>query len=300
MEESCILPTDQRAIKEGAISKTEAYFTIINKQAKEVPFLLNPPQKHFIRNAARKNVILKARKMGFSSIMLAIAVLKLIYGQNEKCVCMSFDQSAGQKQLERAKHYIRSWERKVTEDLIAANQLKPGQTYKLPFKYNNKNELALENTTADGKTYVNTLRIGTAKTSSFGRGDDISFLHLTEVSLADNLEELLAGVGEAVIEKSVTVLETTANGYNAFKTFWDDSVLGERGYKAFFYDPTWEYTPEFLQEKKDTLKRLFPQEYPMTPEDAFITSGDCYFDLLALRAYNERAKDPISTQFTYL
>jgi len=293
---------EKRAFGEGNITRTEKYLTIVDKNKKEVPFILNPPQKHFIRNATRKNVILKARKMGFSSIMLACAVLRLIYGRNEKCVCMSFDQSAAQKQLERAKHFIRSWETAITKELIESGQLQQGKTFTLQqqMKYNNKNELSLQNTTPDGVTYTNTLRIGTAKSTSFGRGDDITFLHITEASFADDMEVLLAGVGEAVIDNSITVLETTANGFNSFKGFWDEVVLGERGYRPFFYDPTWEYSEEFVSEKRKGLGRLGVQEFPMSPEEAFLTSGDCYFDLLALRNYNDNAKDPITTQFTYL
>jgi hypothetical protein len=291
MQEDHVTPLNLRTLKDGNISKIETELTIIDKNAQEVPFTLKKPQSHFIRNAVKRNVILKARKMGFSSVALALALMRFIYKRNEKCVCVSFDHDAAKKQLERVKHFLRSWERYQSQTT--------GQDVKFPLKYNSKNELVFENTTPDGTTYVNTLRIGSAKSGAFGRGDDISFLHVTEVSMADHLDELLAGVGEAVINNSVTILETTANGYNQFKTFWDETTLGLRGYRPFFYDPLWEYTPEYLAQKEKTLGRLYTQEYPMTPEDAFITSGACYFDMEALKAYNDKARDPITTQFAY-
>ncbi len=176
----------------------EENFTIINKDKVEVPFILNPPQVHFLQNLTDRNVILKARKMGFSSVLLAVGTVKFILGKNERCMSMSFDQNASAKQLERAKQFIRSYEKK--------NKLK------IPMKYNSKSEMVMESVDAEGNSYMNALRIGTAKSSAFGRGDDITFLHLTEVSSADHLDLLLAGVGEAVVNNAIITMETTANG----------------------------------------------------------------------------------------
>lgn len=260
----------------------EENFTIINKDKVEVPFILNPPQVHFLQNLTDRNVILKARKMGFSSVLLAVGTVKFILGKNERCMSMSFDQNASAKQLERAKQFIRSYEKK--------NKLK------IPMKYNSKSEMVMESTDAEGNSYMNALRIGTAKSSAFGRGDDITFLHLTEVSSADHLDLLLAGVGEAVVNNAIITMETTANGYNDFKTFWDEATVGSRGYKTFFYDPTWEYDEAYIEQRRQNLGRLFDQEYPMTPELAFIATGEHFFDSLAMKDYLEDVKPikPIS------
>lgn len=262
---------------EGYKQAIEENLTIVDKDKNEVPFILNPPQIHFLQQATDRNVILKARKMGFSSVLLAIAVIKFIFGENEKCVSMSFDQSASAKQLERAKHFIKSYERK---NGISMN-----------LKYNSKNEMVWEGMTKDGSHFTNALRIGTAKSSAFGRGDDITFLHLTEVSSADKLEYLLAGVGEALVRNAMLTMETTANGYNEFKTFWDEAAGGHRGYTALFYDPSWEYDETYLNQKKLELGRLYDQEYPSTPELAFIATGDNYFDKLAIQNYLNQVKD---------
>lgn len=261
----------------GYRKAVEENFTIIDKDKKEVDFLLNAPQLDFIKRAQERNVILKARKMGFSSVLLAIAAIKFLMGKNERCVSMSFDKEASKKQLERAKHFIKSYERK--------------NGIKVPLKYNSKSELVYEGIDEDGVSYTNALRIGTAKSTGFGRGDDITFLHLTEVSLADNLEQLLAGVGEAVVNNAMVTLETTANGFNEFKTFWDEASAKARGYLAFFYEPAWEYDQEFLDRKKLELGRLFDQEYPATPELAFIASGQHYFDTLSMKDYLTEVKD---------
>lgn len=262
---------------EGYIRFIQDNFTIVDKDKNEVPFVPNKAQLHFLNNLEERNIILKARKMGFSSILLAVACAKFLMGKNERCVSMSFDKEASTKQLERAKHFIRSYERK--------NKIQ------IPLKYNSKSELVWEGKNPDGTTFNNSLRIGTAKSTGFGRGDDITFLHLTEVSMADHLDELLAGVGEAVVKNTVVSLETTANGYNEFKTLWDEARAGARSYNALFYDPTWEYSEEYVEKKRRHLGRLADQEYPMTPEAAFIASGNQYFDRLAIQELLEKTQD---------
>lgn len=262
---------------EGYRKAIEENFTIVDKYQKEVPFILNPAQLHFLQNMTERNVILKARKMGFSSVLLAVACVKFLFGKNERCVSMSFDKDASSKQLDRAKHFLKSYERNNKAEI--------------PLKYNSKNEMVWEGINEDGTTYTNALRVGTAKSQGFGRGDDITFLHLTEVSLADHLDQLLAGVGEAVVNNAIITLETTANGYNQFKTFWDEATAGARNYKALFYDPTWEYDEEFIARKKAELGHLFDQEFPMTPEAAFIASGNIFFDKSALADLLEQTEE---------
>ena len=260
-------------------------FTIVDKgidgirAPMEVPFWVNAAQADFMNKMQqyRQLIILKARKMGFSSVALAIACRRFIHGKNEKCVSMSFDQTAAEKQLARAKHFLKSYER-IT-------------SVKIPFKYNSKNEMVMEVTDPKtGESYINALRVGTAKSASFGRGDDITFLHLTEVAFCDDVDALLAAVGEAILPNAHTVLETTANGFNSFKTFWDESMLNMRDFACLFYPPEWEYGVDYLAAKQKKLGKLYMQEYPADPETAFVTSGDKYFQTDSLYHYLQQVK----------
>lgn len=253
-------------------------FTIINKDKEEVDFISNPPQIDFLKNMAKfyNILILKARKMGFSSTALGVATAKFITGRNENCVSMSFDADASIKQLARAKHFISSYEHK--------------NNVKIPFKFNRQNAMVFEGIDEDGRKFTNSLRVGTAKSTSFGRGDDITYLHLTEVGFCDDVPTLLAGVGEAVVRGAHTIMETTANGYNSYKTFWDDAMMDKNGFAALFYSPEWEYDEEYLKDRARRLGNLFYQEYPMNPEEAFIASGENFFDKLALKALLDDVK----------
>lgn len=249
-------------------------FKIIDKFQQPVQFQANAAQMSLNDHLTMffDILVLKARKMGFSSDALGIAATKFLLGRNEKCVSMSFDQTASGKQLARAKYYIQSYEE--------INHIK------VPYKYNSTSQMVWEGkvNNPDGTVdhFQNVLQVGTARNTSFGRGDDITFLHLTEVSLAD-LYALMAGVGEACLPHAHKILETTANGFNTYKKFWDESMMGKTGFASLFYSPLWEYSQEFIDAKMAKLGRLGPQEYPMTPEEAFLTTGEGYFDKYFLR-----------------
>lgn len=257
-------------------------YKIVNKEQVAVPFNMQPAQHslNWHMQYYYYILVLKARKMGFSSDALGIGTTKFLMGENEKCVSMSFEQSASEKQLARAKYYIKAYEE--------INQIK------VNFKYNSKNTMALESKKSNGQGgwnhFQNILQVGTFGNTSFGRGDDITFLHLTEVSLAD-LVELMAGVGEACLPTAHKILETTANGFNTYKKTWDGAILGEIDCAALFYSPYWEYPEEYVTKKRKDLGRLGPQEYPLTAEEAFLTSGELYFDNVSLRYYLENCRE---------
>lgn len=252
-------------------------FTIIDKHKLEVSFVQQPAQVDFLYHMSMyyQIIILKARKMGFSSTALGVAAAKFITGRNENCVSMSFDADASVKQLSRAKHYIDSYGRIV------------GAT--MSFKYNRQNAMVFEakmpNEQGGYDHWQNTLRVGTAKSTSFGRGDDITFLHLTEVAFCDDIPTMLSGVGEACLPGSHKLMETTANGFNSYKEFYDNAKRMANDYAPLFYSPLWEYSQEFVDKKRRDLGRLGAQEYPMTDLEAFLTSGEAYFEVNSLKDY---------------
>ena len=263
----------------------ENEFTIIDKERNEVPFVLNKAQNHFLHNLGPLNNVLKNRKQGISSVSLGIAVTKFLMGKNERCVSVSFIDSSAMQQLQRAKHFLESYQK--------INGIR------MPLKYDNKSEWVYAPKDENGNVlYTNTLRVGSAKSRSFGRGDDITFLHITEAAFAGDLEGLKSGIGEAVTTDSITILETTANGYDQFKTHWDETEKGNNTYKNFFYDPFWTYDKEFVEAKRANLGRLGAQEYPYTAKEAFLTSGLPYFKHEPMMIYDEQTQDrkPITDQ----
>ena len=249
----------------------EDQLSIINKQGQNVPFKLNSIQAAYVQKSSSRDIILKARQQGFSSFILAAFTADFLLKENSNSVVVADKSDNAIALLGRVKHYIAAYEQK--------------NKVKVPLKYNSKYQLV---NGANNATYT----IGTAQEQEFGRSRTITNLHLSEAAVYPNLPSLLAGAAQAVVPTGKLIIETTANGFNAFKTLWDDSTLGATAYQPLFFRASDFYTPETLEQKRKELgERLFNQEYPNNPLEAFITSGDSYFDKDAMNEYLKEAKD---------
>jgi hypothetical protein len=257
----------------------EARLEIINKEGAIVPFLLNEPQKAFIDKATGKDILLKSRQEGFSSEIGGIYTGDFILDQNSVSVVIADVSDNAIGLLDKVKFYLKSYEEKTG--------------MKIPLKYNSKYELRNEVTNS-------IYQIGTAENTEFGRSKTIKNLHMSEAAFYPNFRKLLASSLQAVRPDGRVVIETTANGFNDFKTFWESSELGETGFNPLFFKASDFYDREFLEQKKKELGRLFTQEYPETPQEAFLSSGDLFFDNLALTAHLERVRDPMGTGTLYV
>jgi hypothetical protein len=179
--------------------------------------------------------------------------------------------------LDRVKFFIKSYEE--------------NQQTKVPLKYNSKYELFNE---ATNSRYT----IGTAENTEFGRSKTITNLHLSECFFYPHFDKLLAGALQAVVPTGRIIFETTANGYNYGKNFWDECILGERNFKPLFYKASDFYKAEFLEKKRKELKELFPQEYPENATEAFLASGEQYFSPTSLKWYLDNVREKIEYEFS--
>ena len=250
----------------------EDHLTIVNKSGENIPFKLNNIQRQFVEDATGKDIILKGRQMGFSSFILGAFTKDFIYKENSLSVVIADIADNALDLLARVKHYIKAYEE--------ANQTK------VPLKYNSKYEL--QNAITNSR-YI----IGTAENTEFGRSKTITNLHMSEAAFYKHFHKLQAGAGTALVPTGRFVIETTANGFGEFKTFWDESSLGETDFTPHFYSSHDFYPAEFLEKEKKRLGRLFQQEHPRTALEAFITSGETYFNQEAMQYYLERAKKPM-------
>lgn len=257
----------------------EARLKIINKEGKEIPFLLNSIQEKYLStDSTGRDLILKARQQGFSSVILAKFTTDFLLKPNSQSVVVADNSDNAIALLERVKYFLKSYE-EITK-------------VQIPLKYNSRYELHNE--------YLNSKYIiGTSENTEFGRSRTITNLHLSEAAFYQHFNKLLAGAGSAVVPEGSFVIETTANGFNEFKDFWDESVLGQTGFKPLFYKASDFYPPEFLEKEKMRLKGTYLQEYPETAIDAFISSGQSFFSLEALKEHYDKTIDPITYGLIY-
>lgn len=261
----------------------EANLSIVDKEGNLVPFKLNPIQDKFLSEDTTngKDIILKARQQGFSSLILAVFLADFLLKENTYNVVVADDSDNAQGLLKRVKDYLKVW---CDKKGIEEKQL---------LKYNSKYELYNAH---NNSTY----HIGTAQNTQFGRSRTITNLHLSEAAFYPHMDQILAGALQAVVPNGRVIIETTANGFNQFKEYWDSSELGETPFETHFYKASDFYDKKFLEQKAGELGRLFRQEYPETPQEAFVTSGETYFNQASLEKYLEIVEEPAREHLIYV
>jgi hypothetical protein len=262
----------------------EKFFKIVSKGGHTVDFNLNYPQVLYDKTKTERDIILKARQEGFSSYVLGDFTVDCVTFNNLRAVVISHDAESTQRLLAKVHFYIEN---------MKGLQVKT--------RYSTKNEIVFLNT---GSTFY----IGTAGARKFGRGDTIHRLHGSEVAFWDNPEELTAGLFQAVPRDGRIVLESTANGVgNFFHRQVQNSLKNMGRFKLHFFPwnifneyelqplETFQLTDQeallvrdfgltpgqilWMREKLVEFERpeLFKQEYPLTIEEAFLSSGWSFF-----------------------
>lgn len=272
----------------------EVAFYIVDKKRETVPFFFNDVQRDFIhqletRGTKKPYFVLKGRQQGFTSVITAIQLSFAIVRKNFSGFTMA-DRSDNTQAIFNDKA-------RVVYDRLP-DELKPSE------KFNSRNEMFFDKLNSSW-------RIATA-TDQVGRSRTLNFVHFSEVAFYEcDLASLQAGIGEAITADAIVIYESTANGFNQAQRLWKSESCHN-----LFYE--WWRSPEYrsteygyldtgdawLIERLRVLeelgcdreqrtwyakkyagyldKSLIRQEYPITPEEAFISSGGCVFDQEAL------------------
>lgn len=297
----------------------ENYLWIRPKDVKEGEKLLkfNAPQERLyntIKKCYEKRkpvriIILKARQMGFSTATGGIVFANTITSRLVQSAIITHRDSTTNELFKMYKRFYN----KLPKELQPAVQA------------SNAKELIFN--TKDGKGLDSTIKCMTAVDEGVGRGGTTQFVHMSEYAFWKNAEEVYTAIMQCVPDTpdSMVIIESTANGFNDFKDLWDKAVAGENDYIPLFF--AWwemdsyrrEYTGFKLTDEEEELKRRFNldneqlawrrwciannckgnidkfhQEYPSTPDEAFIFSGNSYFDMPSLHKAKEMCRQPLA------
>ena len=280
----------------------EKYIKIRNKAGKIIDFKLNEPQQRLydvIKKQKQLNrpvriIILKARQMGFSTLTESILFKETTTKFNVNTGIITHQEDATTNLFTMSK---------LMYDCLP-NAMKPS------IKNSNAKELIFNNSNSTGLN--SKIRCMTAGSGGVGRSYTYTNLHISELAFwPGDKKETMTGLLQAVpnLPDSMIIIESTANGFEYFKEMWDKAVKGENDFIPLFvgwneldeyqmlYDG-FELTDEevLLQEEFNlSLEQLtwrrwciknncsgdidqFKQEYPITPEEAFISTGACFFN----------------------
>ena len=278
---------------------------IVTKDASRgfVPFTLNQAQQHITEQVEKqleetgrvRAIILKARQQGISTYCSGRVFWKSYFSPYSRSVVMAHDSATSDALFTMSKNLIQNM----------ADELAPKE------ERSNAKEIIITSPYFRDKEAKASYRLYTAGSPEAGRGTTPTIAHLSEVAFWQHDEKILAGLFQGISQSEGTevILESTANGANGeFYRLWKGAVAGENEYIPIFLP--WYLTDEYrrtapegmeltkieesLQERfgldNDQLywRRLkiaesgemkFRQEYPATPDEAFITSGSNVFDL---------------------
>jgi hypothetical protein len=305
----------------------ELVFIVVDKDQKTRPFILNDVQKEFVSilNKAIEDfdrglitdisiLILKGRQQGFTTVVTAYQLARSILNRNFQGFTLADKSDNSEAIFQNKAKYPYSQLPEV---------LKPTE------KFNNKKQLLFEKINSSWAVDTATKDVGRSRTVNFFHGSECAFWK-------DGIAPIQAALGEAFTKNCIKIYESTANGYNDYQKMWDSGVHincffewwktkeyvinfeSEDMHKEFINKinthETWIYKRlKWLKEEKKLNdnqlywyfkkyegyidKDLIKQEYPCTPKEAFLLSGQTVFDTEILLNRLENAPKPIKTGY---
>lgn len=280
----------------------ESYIKIRDKKGNVIPLKLNEPQMKYYNVIKQlyeekkpiRIIILKARQMGFSTETESIIFKNVVTNHNYNAGIVAHKEDSTTNLFNMSKRMLE----------YLPEPIKPEQ------KKSNAKELVFNN--ENGTGLDSKIKCMTAGGKGIGRSDTFTALHLSELAFWEgNKQDILLGLLQAVpnIPESIVIIESTANGFDYFKELWDKAVAGENDFYPLFVgwnelsEYKMQYTGFQLTEEEKELQRVynvsleqlewrrwciknncggdidkFKQEYPISPEEAFISTGKCYFN----------------------
>lgn len=288
-----------------------------------IPFRLRWGQRYLYRELLKQGLagkpmrldILKARQLGFSTAIAAIFFLNAMFRPHTRWCVMADTEKHASNIFEMYQTFYDNLDRSLpTFGEIQEYEHDTGKRSPFSIKPLLRNTRAGQMMrTADNDSLIEVIVAG--KTA--GRSASYDGVHSSETGFQKDLLDTNISLFSTVSIKnrnSIIIIETTANGYNAYKDLWDKDASGNSSFAAVFV-PWYKHPDYFLEsvtapriepwmyekweEHKEITKEQIAwywakytegytedkmkQEYPWDPTDAFISSGRSVFDMGKLK-----------------
>jgi hypothetical protein len=219
----------------------------------------------------RHVLILKARQIGFSTLIATYAFWLTFFYPDRAVLMLSRTEREAIKLLSKAKYgyqFLPEW---------------------MKWRGGPINQ-TLTTFTFTNNSYIESL----PSASDPARGESAYLVVVDELAFLPNSEEAWGAIEPVADVGGRIIMMSTANGEgNLFHSLWQQAIVGHNRFEALFFpwsangrDQAW-YDAK-AQELPDWQ---MAQEYPDNPEDAFLKSGRPVFDLRRLREVEPR--DPV-------
>jgi len=209
-------------------------------------------------------LILKARQIGFTTLTMAFALWQALFVEDWSCINLSRRQEDAEHALSKA--------------IYAYDRLPEELRCRLPQRVDKS---------VTKMTFTNGSHIESHPSrNNPARGRTVSLIVVDEWAFFENPEEAWASIKPTFDVGGRVIALSTANGAGTlFHQMWVGAKSGANTFHPIFF--SWRAVPErddtwYEQQKRDMLPWQLHQEYPNTPEEAFIKSGNPVFDVEAL------------------
>lgn len=193
------------------------------------PFKPNRSQKRFMSRLWHRNIILKARQLGFTTLIAILWLDHALFNENQRCVIVAQDR-------DKAEEIFRD---KVT---FAYERMPLAIRLSKPIKTSNKSEILFKNNSA-------------IKVSTSARGGTPHRLHISEMGKIGakfpiKAKEIVTGSFPAVPMTGVIVVESTAEGQEGqfYKMTQSAMAVAELGTKLNPRDFRFHFFPWHAEE----------------------------------------------------
>ena len=316
-----------REIANNELLYTECNLKIADKMGRLVPLRYNEQQLALWREVRRQEeaglpvriIILKARQIGFSTAVAGMFYYRATHRPLVKAEIVAHKADASTAIFNKMKMFQEE-SHPVLAPLVKASNAKE-------MLFENPSTDYMERRVKPGMR--SSIRIETAMDPDAGRSKTIHLLHLSEMAFwPKSADQTMNSLMNAVppMPGTIVIIESTANGIGGrFYEEWQRAVQGQSPFVPLFFpwygftdysmkpeddfEPT-EEEKELIADYNVTNEQLawrrwcilsncsgnidsFHQEYPTTPEEAFIATGCPVFDVKAIDKAMRVAPDPI-------
>jgi len=316
-----------REIANDELLYTECNLKIADKMGRLVPLRYNEQQMALWREVRRQEdaglpvriIILKARQIGFSTAVAGMFYYRTTHRPLVKAEIVAHKADASTAIFNKMKLFQEE-SHPMLAPLVKASNAKE-------MLFENPSSDYLERRVKPGQRSA--IRIETAMDPDAGRSKTIHLLHLSEMAFwPKTADATMNSLMNAVppMPGTIVIIESTANGIGGrFYEEWQRAVQGQSPFVPLFFpwygftdysmEPDADFEPtdeeqELIEAYNVTDGQLawrrwcilsncsgsidsFHQEYPSTPEEAFIATGCPVFDVKAIDKALRVAPEPI-------
>lgn len=291
--------------EDNALALTPMVLNIRNRLGQNVALAANKAQEQYTRAAMgkRRNIVLKARQMGITSWIAAQFFLHTITHPGTVTVQVAHTQEAAEQIFRIVHRFLANLPEALREGGVLKSARVSSRRLLIP-------EIDSE--------YL----VETAGDRNAGRGLTITNLHCTELARwPGDATETLCGLLATLSPAGKLAMESTPQG--ASGCFWNEWKNAERTNTVRHFFPWWlerAYTADpvsresltdeekdlmarhaeldlgkigYRRQLRESFHRLAKQEYAEDPDECFLASGSCYFEVPVIDARLSVVTEPI-------